>query len=86
MIIFRRPLSKALACLQEDVSFDEAMGRIVDGEPLPGDEQIVIDNLRDHPQCIQQIECHLAMDAMLFDEARWNTQSFAESSESINRS
>jgi anti-sigma factor RsiW len=61
---------------KETVSFDQSMGRIVDGEPLPGDEQIVIQHLRSHPQCVQQVECHLAIDAMLFGEARCDSLAF----------
>ena len=76
---FPKVSKKVVGLPQENVSFDEAMGRIVDGEPLPGDEQVVIDHLRCHPQCVQQIECHLAMDAILFDEARCDTQAFVES-------
>jgi len=64
---------------KETVSFDQSMGRIVDGEPLPGDEQIVIQHLRSHPQCVQQVECHLAIDAMLFGEARCDSLAFVES-------
>ena len=61
------------------VSFDQAMGRVVDGEPLPGDELIVIEHLRSQPQCVQQIKRHLAIDAMLFDEARCDSRVFVES-------
>lgn len=64
---------------KEIVSFNQAMGRVVDGEPLPGDEQIVIQHLRSQPQCVQQIERHLGIDAMLFDEARCDTRAFVES-------
>ncbi len=70
---------KAMGLPQQNDSFEGSMGRVVDGEPLPGDEQIVIDHLRRHPQCVQQIESHLAMDAMLFDEARCDTRAFIES-------
>jgi len=55
------------------------MGRVVDGEPLPGDELIVIEHLRSQPQCVQQIKRHLAIDAMLFDEARCDSRVFVES-------
>ena len=34
---------------KEAVSFDQSMGRIIDGEPLPGDEQIVIQHLFRRP-------------------------------------
>ena len=61
------------------VSFDQAMGRVVDGEPLPGDELIVIEHLRSQPQCVQQLKRHLAIDAMLFDEARCDSRVFVES-------
>ena len=64
---------------KEAVSFDQSMGRIIDGEPLPGDEQIVIQHLMSHPQCVQQVECHLAIDAMLFAEARCDSLAFVES-------
>ena len=61
------------------VSFDQAMGRVVDGEPLPGDELVVIQHLRSQPQYVQQIKRHLAIDAMLFDEARCDSRAFVES-------
>ena len=65
--------------IKDIVSFDQAMGRVVDGEPLPGDELIVIEHLRSQPQCVQQIKRHLAIDAMLFDEARCDSRVFVES-------
>ncbi|MBT6055582.1 MAG: hypothetical protein HOH16_09145, partial [Planctomycetaceae bacterium] len=74
-----KAFEKDMGLPQQNDSFEGSMGRIVDGEPLPGDEQIVIDHLRCHPQCVQQIESHLSMDAMLFDEARCDTQAFIES-------
>ncbi len=67
----QHPLNQEVDALQgkEAIAFDQSMGRIVDGEPLPGDEQIVIQHLQRYPQTVEQIERHLAMDAMLFAEA-----------------
>ncbi len=75
------PLNQEIDPLRdkEAISFDQSMGRIVDGEPLPEDELIVIQHLRQFPQLVEQIERHLAMDAMLFAEARCDSRAFVES-------
>ena len=75
------PLNQEIDPLRdkEAISFDQSMGRIVDGEPLPGDELIVIQHMRQSPQLVEQIERHLAMDAMLFAEARCDSRAFVES-------
>ena len=77
----QHPLNQEVDALQgkEAIAFDQSMGRIVDGEPLPGDEQIVIQHLQRYPQTVEQIERHLAMDAMLFAEAGCDTREFVES-------
>ena len=57
---------------------DQAIGRIVDGEPLPGDAALVAETLRRHPEMFARLEQHLAIDAMLYDQAGPDADAFVD--------
>lgn len=57
---------------------EQAIGRIVDGEPLPGDNTLVAETLRRHPEMIACLEQHLAIDAMLLDQAGPEADAFVD--------
>jgi len=56
-----------------------AIGRLVDGEPLPGDVAFVVDALRQHPETVARFEQQLLIDALLLDQAGPDADAFVDS-------
>lgn len=58
---------------------EAAMGRLVDGEPLPGDVAFVVEALRQHPETVARFEQQLSIDALLLDQAGPDADAFVDS-------
>ncbi len=59
-------------------ALEAAIGRIVDGEPLPGDAAIVVESLASSPEVVEQLEQHLLVDALLRDEVGYDAAAFVD--------
>lgn len=57
---------------------DQAIGRIVDGEPLPGDATLVADMLARDTAVVERLEQHLVIDALLRDEVGYDDAAFVD--------
>jgi len=57
---------------------DQAIGRLVDGEPLPGDAEVVAETLASRPEALARLERQLAVDALLYDQAGPDAEAFVD--------